>query len=95
MKVTEDKIGAVAYAYIGGLLDLWKDTVLSDVKEVAEGAENDLPELAGKRDLIEQSIRAAAEDVYEHANAYALMRFSRGIAGDSLTVQDVLNNPLN
>ena len=95
MKITEEKLGGVAYAYVGGLLDLWRDSILEDVGEVAEKAAQDMPELADKYDLIEQSIRTATEDVYAHANAYALVKFSMLTTKGTTSVAEIFESKLN
>lgn len=94
-KTTEEKVKSVAYTYAGELLKVWYESVISDVSEVAEGAAEEIPELAGQGALIENCIRDAVKDVYEHASAYADMRFALEFHGIDGSIADTVKSILN
>ena len=94
-KATEKKLKGVAYGYAGGLLRVWYDNLLSDIDTVAEEAVTDIPELQGKVDLVADSIRDAAKDIYEHANAYSARKFALIFIGNAEDIPKVLDGMLN
>lgn len=94
-KTPENKLKGVAYTYAGELLKVWYESIMSDVSEVAEGAAEDIPELAGQSALIENCIRDAVQDVYDHASAYADLRFALEFHGIDGSIADTVKSILN